>query len=184
MFSVLGENGRYDITRCLLSLIKDDGPPPVIMCLGNSFLKGDNFGPAVGDLLIYRHNIRTYVYGCKKRPLTPKNLLAVFGFIKKTHKAKILAIDAGVGNENGNVTIYRGGISPAAYKNMPPIGDYSLICDMGRYFKDTVSTPLQRKDALEEAAKEVAAGVSDALMLHRASRLNQQLINGLTSAGG
>ncbi len=175
MFVITAKNGRYDIIRCILSLIREDETPPVIMCLGNSFITGDNFGPKVGDLLIYGHNIRTFVYGCSKRPLTAKNAVSVFNFIRKTHKERILAIDAGLGKGTGNIAIYKGGITLASsYKNIPPIGDYSLICDLGSYFTDTVSTPFQRKKALDGIAEEIAAAVSDALLLYKACKLNTE----------
>lgn len=165
---------KYDIMRCLFSLIKTENMPPVIMCIGSAAKQGDNLGPLVGDLLINSHNIRTYVYGCRQRPLTANNVIAAYNFIRKTHKEKIITIDAAAGGEGEIVAVFKGGISPGAAtnKNMPQIGDYSVICNINAYFNQTVSTPPQRQNALNKIAENIACAVSDALILYGACKLS------------
>jgi len=154
-----------------------DSIAPVFMCIGSSRIKGDNLGPTVGELLTKKHNIKTYVYGTEKRPLTAKNVISVYNFVKKNHNAKIFVIDASIGNETdcGMVSVYKGGLSPAAAckKALPCIGDYSLICNVSMFFNQaTVSLMSARLLSVKEIAENIALGVNDALTLQRASSFN------------
>lgn len=168
---------KYKIMSSVLNLIENDTLPPVIMCVGSNNTAGDSLGPIVGELLTHKYNIRTYVYGTVNRPLTAANVIEVYNFIKKSHAGKIFVIDASLGNEsdNGTIQIFKGGISPAAafFKNMPCMGDYSLIANVNIFSsQNVVALASVRLKSIKALAENIAFAINDAIVLQKAYRLS------------
>jgi len=108
------------------------GKPPVILCIGSDVVLMDSLAPLIGTLLCDKHNINAFLYGTLKNPITAKDLLFCYKFIKKLHPGRcILSIDAAVGKQNeiGLVKINKDGLYPGLGVNkfFPKIGDYSIM---------------------------------------------------------
>lgn len=163
---------KYQITKQILSFIMNDKQPPIIMCVGCAKIQGDSLGPITGNLLIEKYNIRTYVYGTIKRPLTASNVISVYNFVKYTHNSKILVIDAAATQnyDYGKINIFKGGIKPAAayMKNLPRIGDYSITCNINMFFKNSITLMQNDNDNINQIAENIAIGINDALTLYKA----------------
>lgn len=168
---------KYKIVSCLLSLIGNDMLPPVFMCIGSDCAAGDMLGPAVGDLLTHKYNIGAFVYGTLKRPLTRENLLSTNNFIRRNHtSAKIFAIDSALGKkeDNGIITVYKGGLKPASAVNgsLPCVGDYSLTANVNVFcLENVVALKSARLSFVYGLAENIAFAVNDALSLYKACRL-------------
>lgn len=105
---------------------------PVIVCIGSDLAIGDSLGPLTGTKLYNLLNGKAYVYGTLKSPITAKETKTLSSTIKLLHpNSKILAIDAGVGNEGdvGLIKVSDYGLNPGlgVNKNLPKIGDASVI---------------------------------------------------------
>ena len=100
---------------------------PVIMCIGTDIVGGDCLGPIVGQLLI-KSGIPAYVYGTLSRPITASNLNEYYEFIRSNHLSTIIAVDACVGKDVGQVSVTKGSLRPgaAAGKDLPEVGDVSV----------------------------------------------------------
>ena len=173
---------RYKIMFSVLKLIEKDPLPPVIMCVGCNSTSGDKLGPLVGELLTHKYNIRTFVYGTVNRPLTAINVAPYYNFIKRNHTSKILVVDAALGSEKdyGVINIYKGGIKPAAamLKNLPCIGDYSLIANVSMFgTKNLTALAAANMKSIAEMAENIAFGIHDAIVLHKAFKMASSINN-------
>lgn len=172
---------KYKIMSSVLNLIENDILPPVFMCIGSDSATGDILGPAVGDLLTHKYNIKAFVYGTIKRPLTAENVISIHNFIRRNHMAsKIFAIDSSLGKEedNGTISIFKGGILPGAAlnKELPPVGDYSLTANVNVFCsKNIVSLASTRLNFVYEMAENIAFGINDALSLQKVCRLSNAI---------
>lgn len=111
---------------------------PIIICVGSDLTVGDSLGPFVGTKLIESENPSYFVYGTLKSPITAKEIKSLSENVKLIHpNSKILVVDAALGksSEIGYVKVLDGGIKPGlgVKKNLPLIGDVSIIAIVGEY---------------------------------------------------
>ena len=66
---------------------------PAILCVGNSKIIGDCFGPLVGESLISKYNIPIHIYGRKNRNITSSSLHDFYTMILQYHDG-ILVLDS------------------------------------------------------------------------------------------
>lgn len=103
----------------------------VFMCVGNSKVWYDSFGPIVGSLLTNTYKIKSYVYGNCEKNITRTNLLSYINFIKTKHfNKKIIVIDSAI-NDSPDIKIVvfrKGGVVCAYYENNVGIGDMGILC--------------------------------------------------------
>jgi len=165
---------RHRVSRAVLSLLDGDPEAPVIMCVGSTGAAGDALGPIVGELLTGKFNIKAYVYGTVKRPLTALTLLDTYNFIKRFHgSVKVIVVDASLGSEEekGSIIIKPEGIKPGAAlnKELPLLGDYSITANVGAKADNNMAALLTAPKAVVcELAENIAFGISDALKLQGA----------------
>ncbi|NLK17512.1 MAG: DUF1256 domain-containing protein [Clostridiales bacterium] len=162
---------RYIVTAEVLKLIWGEKRPPVFLCIGSSQLCGDRLGPAIGQLLVRKHDSRAFVYGTLERPVTRKNVLEAHDFIRKNHEGKLFAIDAALGmdEEKGMINIYRGGLKPAASAgcDLPMIGDFCLTVNVNSLsIEGVVALASVRERKINELGVNIAQAISDALTIH------------------
>lgn len=101
----------------------------VFLCVGNSNVVADCFGPLVGELLIKQYGLKNVV-GCLSHNITKKNLNKEINCIKQKYKnCKIVVVDAALGNiENvGYVNLINSGCVPACATSTLMVGDVSIL---------------------------------------------------------
>lgn len=171
-------NYKYNIMSAVLKHIERDSVLPVILCIGSGDIAGDSLGPLTGSLLTHKYKVRTFVYGTLNRQVTARNITAVYNFIKKTHKGKVIAIDAALGKCAHTVSVYKGGIMPAlaADKYFSPVGDYSIIANVNNLSCGDNEAMLKSASVenIKNLADNIAFAVNDAVMLYRAYRYTQK----------
>lgn len=128
-FNMFNEYTPDIICQSLKEIVREN--LPVFVCVGSDLIVGDSLGPIIGSLLKQK-GCRAYVYGTLNSPVTAKEIFYIKEYLTKIHKkAKIIAIDAALGQEEeiGNIKIYEKGIKPGlgVDKNLDEIGDISLI---------------------------------------------------------
>ena len=79
-YSYLGKNAKKNLAYEIGGKLIDASP--VFLCVGNSNVVGDCFGPLVGEILTNKYQIKR-VFGTLKHNVTSKNLAEVYDFIKK-----------------------------------------------------------------------------------------------------
>ena len=78
-YSYLGKNAKKNLAYEIGGKLIDASP--VFLCVGNSNVVGDCFGPLVGEILTNKYQIKR-VFGTLKHNVTSKNLAEVYDFIK------------------------------------------------------------------------------------------------------
>jgi len=119
------------------NFIKNNYNNLIFLCVGNSDVWYDSFGPIVGTLLKDKYNIPCFVYGNIYNNIKLSNLNNYIKWIKKIHfNKKIIVIDAALTNENNNILHIRKGETKCAYfnKDSLSIGDYSVLCPVKNEF--------------------------------------------------
>ena len=112
----------------------------VFVCVGNSDVWYDSFGPIVGSLLKHKINIPCFVYGDIDYNIKLNNLNNFIEWVKLKHfNKKIIVIDAALSDNNYNGLIFRfGQIKCAYFKNDSiPFGDYSVLCPIKKINNET-----------------------------------------------
>lgn len=102
---------------------------PVFLCVGNSGIVGDCFGPLVGEFLTKKYGIKQ-VFGNLCHNITSKNLEVECDKIKTLFPdSKIVVVDAALSQpENvGMVKFLTTGCIPACGTNFKIVGDFSLL---------------------------------------------------------
>ena len=103
----------------------------VFVCVGNSDVWYDSFGPIVGTILKNVFKLNVYIYGDINNNIKLKNLNNYIGFLnKKYFYKKIIVIDAALTDKDNNNLIFKEGKIKCAYfnNNSIPFGDYSILC--------------------------------------------------------
>ena len=157
-----------------MEIMRGSKAPPVVVCIGSDRVTGDCLGPLVGHLLTTKYNIKTFVYGTLRRPVTALNLSESAGFIRQAHpKSKVLAVDAALGRPEdvGLIRINKGGVYPgsAVSKVLPKVGDYSVIAvvNSGGGNAD-LKLNATRLNFVMLMAEAIAGGIYDALAVQGA----------------
>ena len=126
-YSYLGKNAKKNLAYEIGGKLIDASP--VFLCVGNSNVVGDCFGPLVGEILTNKYQIKR-VFGTLKHNVTSKNLAEVYDFIKlKFPFSKIVIVDAALTQEEnvGLINFLNSGCVPAHTTNFKIFGDYSLL---------------------------------------------------------
>ena len=157
------ENELNKIYKALFFCTNGLSLPPVILCIGSDRVTGDCFGPLVGEELIRRHNINTFVYGTLSTPVTALNIVDTAAFLKSRHPhRRVLAIDSALGikREIGCLRVFDEGLYPGAAvgKTLPKVGDFSLTATVAEQNPSELAwvrlgliVPLARAAAIEIA---------------------------------
>lgn len=112
------------------TLIENNFLDPVFLCVGNSNVVGDLFGPMCGEQL-KKANKNLKVFGTLNDNVTSKNLLKTYNFIKQKHPLNpVVIIDSALGEEEevGLVKLNNHGCLPAHKTNNIIMGN---ICVLG-----------------------------------------------------
>ena len=129
VFAVNGCN-VVKIAFCLLQMFVEFGnEQPIFLCVGNSNVVGDMFGPLCGDILKNNFKIKN-VYGTLTKNVTSKNLINVYNNIKQKHPlSPIVVLDASVGEceEVGTICLEDNGCLPAHNTNNVVMGNVSVL---------------------------------------------------------
>lgn len=165
----------------IITLSKNVGLNPIIACIGSTKIISDSFGPIVGQLLVEKHKISSPVIGTLLSPLNALNIVERMKTVILQYPCnKIIAVDAyESANNKDSVKIINGGIKPglATGKNLPRIGDFSIIASTLRYAGN--SCCLGRVYSLaDKVAKLIAYVVKTAEQISRNSppSLDQSII--------
>lgn len=110
-------------------IVNKGGNEPVFLCLGNSNVVGDLFGPMCGEILSKNFKIKN-VYGNLSNNITSKNLKQTFLEIKQKHPFNpLVVIDSALSEiyEVGNVKFLPYGCLPAHENNNTIMGDCCFL---------------------------------------------------------
>ena len=102
---------------------------PIYMCVGNSDLVADLFGPMCGEML-KNSNKNLKVFGTLSSNITSKNINQVYSFIKQKYPLNpIVVIDSALGEveEMGMVKFCFNGCLPAHTTNNTIMGNLSFF---------------------------------------------------------
>lgn len=140
------------------------GEIPVIVCIGTDAMIGDSLGPLCGTFIEQKRS-DVFVYGTLNKTITAKEVGTIIKFLNKVHpKNKILVIDAAIGarEDVGKIKIIDAPIKPGlgADKDLPPIGDASIISVISEKSKDNLAfTAYTRLSPVFLMAKIIAEAV-------------------------
>ena len=128
----------YLLAQKMLEML--GGEIPVIVCVGTDAAIGDSLGPLCGTFIENKRR-DLFVYGSLQKTITAKEIKTVRAFVQKVHPySKVLVIDAAVGKryDVGRIKISDSSIKPGlgADKDLPPIGDVSIIAIVGEKTKN------------------------------------------------
>ena len=102
---------------------------PIFLCVGNSNLVADLFGPMCGEML-KNSNKTLKVFGTLNSNVTSNNVNQVYKLIKQKYPLNpVVIIDSAVGEveELGRVKFCFGGCFPAHKTNTTIMGDFSFL---------------------------------------------------------
>ena len=102
---------------------------PIFLCVGNSNVVGDLFGPLCGEILKTKYKFK-YVFGDLKNNITSKNLIETYKFIKSNFPLNpICVIDASLCDvaSVGMLKFLPYGCLPACNSNTKVMGDFSIL---------------------------------------------------------
>ena len=166
IFNTFNRNNKKEVSNAIVNLYQTK--KPVIICVGSDLDVGDSLGPYIGTKLSEKLE-NSIVYGTLKSPITAKEIKTISEKIKQIHPAsKVLVIDAALGREDeiGYVKVQNKGIKPGlgVKKNLPEIGDVSIIGIVGTY-KNTINeqTEPTRLNLIYNIANTIIGGVEEAL---------------------
>ena len=103
----------------------------VFLCVGNSHVWYDSFGPIVGSLLQNKYNIQSFVYGNCENNITRSNLFDYIEFVKRKHfNKKIIVLDSAISDDFSleSVVFRKGEVVCAYYNNNVGAGHYGVLC--------------------------------------------------------
>ena len=137
-YSSKGKNVVTAIKERLWDILK--GEIPIFVCIGTDATIGDSLGPICGTFLENRMK-EEFVYGTLQKTVTAKEIKTIKTFVSKVHPfSKVLVIDAAVGKfeDVGYIKLCDAPIKPGlgANKDLPEIGDISIISIIGEHTKD------------------------------------------------
>jgi len=129
---------------CFENFLKKNKNNIVFLCVGNSDVWYDSFGPIVGDLLINKYNIKSFVYGNSENNIKLSNLNEYVDWVNKKHcNCKIIVIDAALSkNKNFNRLVFKKGKTKCAYYSSlsREVGDYSVLYPVKIEFRGNEET--------------------------------------------
>jgi putative sporulation protein YyaC len=108
----------------------------VIVCVGTDKVFGDALGPLVGTRLkqdLYPENI--HIFGTMNNPVHALNIHSYKKRIDKIKDAFVIAVDAALGPNVGNISIREAPLKPGAglKKKLPQVGHISIIGTVNTY---------------------------------------------------
>lgn len=153
----------------------------VVICIGTDRATGDSLGPLLGTFLSKRQNITESIkiYGTLDKPVHAKNIDEVLWDINNENSL-IVAIDASLGEFNhvGNIRVAEGCLLPGAGvgKNLPPVGDISITCNVNVGVHDSLSCIIIQNTRLSLVYR-MAESLDIALSNVLKNILNEQNLN-------
>lgn len=136
-------------------------PNVVVVCIGSEKITGDSLAPLVGELLVDRYNVKTFVYGTVSDSVNGKNMKEWLEFIETVHSgSKIVAVDAGLSYTDGVGTVkISASVFPkkAVKGEAMAVGDVGIVGVVGKVGKNPLSV-LMTVSALE--VEKIAAEIA------------------------
>ena len=117
------------------NFLKHNKDNVVFVCVGNFEVWYDSYGPIVGELLINKYNIPTFVYGNIKSNIKLSNLSSFVNWVKLVHfDKKIIVIDAALSNKGNKEVVFKSGPIKCAYYSDKgeTFGDYAILCPVNQ----------------------------------------------------
>lgn len=110
----------------LLNCVPKDIVDITYVCIGTDRSIGDSLGPMVGTILNYNNLM---VYGTIESPVHALNVFEYVDKLKEEKTEYVIAIDACIGTDKGEIKFRNGSIKPGAGagKKLPKVGDVSVI---------------------------------------------------------
>lgn len=125
-------NASKEVAHNDLAKVLPDSSSVVYMCIGCDKVLSDSLGPRVGSLVQQKMKKPIFIYGLLNNNISAVNLVTAYKLIKTFHSdKKIVVIDAAVGEKSqiGAISFSQKPLKPgsATNKNLPSIGDYSIM---------------------------------------------------------
>lgn len=136
---------------------------PIFLCVGNSNVVGDLFGPMCGEILSKKYKINNVV-GNLTHNITSKNLNSIYNSIKQNFPFnKIVVIDSALSHIEsvGNVKFLPYGCIPASSRNSEIMGNASILANVNVL---NVSGLMFLKSVKYKMVKVMAEFVCEAIM--------------------
>ena len=151
----------YDICPINRSLI--------FVFVGTDANIGDSLGPICGQITDFS-NRDCLFYGDLTNTITAKDVPYLVDFLKKTHPSSfIITVDAALGAQDdiGVIKVCKNGIKPGlgVNKDLPAVGDASIIAVVGEKRLNYGLTGVLRLGAVFKIAKTISDGISEFLSL-------------------
>lgn len=145
----------------------------VFLCVGNSKVWFDSFGPTMGSLLMHL-DLEKFIYGNLRANITSRNIGEYVDMIYKLHiDPFIVVFDNALSKENVGLVVREGPIECAAFsENSTTVGDLSVIFNVTREF---ISSP-DNCDQMRKAVKKVARFLHFALTHGKAAGREHSLL--------
>lgn len=160
----LNENASATIKEALLRSCQGCQSVTIVF-IGTDANVGDSLAPMAGSLT-FSGGAQIFTYGNLNTPITAKDVPFITEFVKNAHpQSKTIAIDAAVGSKEdlGSIKILQKSIRPGlgVNKNLPPIGDVSIIGVVAERSKSTFSALGYAKiSGVYAMAKVIADGIN------------------------
>lgn len=164
------ENVLNEFKNAFYKVIKDyyskNNDALVVLNIGTDKCIGDSLGPLIGYKLKEINLSDVYIYGNLEEPVMATNLKEKIKEIyDRFTNPFVIAIDAALGENVGNIIIKPGGIKPGAGvdKNLPTVGDISItgivnICCLNKsisLFVTRLSIVMNMADIISDGLKTV-----------------------------
>ena len=155
----------YDICPINQSLI--------FVFIGTDANIGDSLGPICGQITDFSTR-NCLFYGDLTYTITAKDVPCLVEFLKQTHpSAFIVTIDAALGahEDIGVIKVCKNGIKPGlgVNKDLPAVGDASIIAVVGEKKADFGLNSVLRLGAVFKIANTISDGITEFLSLRAAS---------------
>ena len=122
---------NIELANCIEKIKKTSLTRDVVfLCVGNSKVWYDSFGPMMGSLLQF-FGVKNYVYGNIRSNIHKDNIHEYIKIINKFHYNPYIVVfdNAFSNNDEFGIKIMEDGVECAAFSNDPAyVGDLSILC--------------------------------------------------------
>ena len=141
----------------------------IFVFIGTDANIGDSLGPICGQITDFSGRTCLF-YGDLTNTITAKDVPYLVDFIKQTHPSSfIVTVDAALGSKDdiGVIKVCKNGIKPGlgVNKNLPEIGDASIIAVVGEKKLNYGLNSVLRLGAVFKIAKTISDGITEFLSL-------------------
>ena len=156
-------NLPYAIAKSLENYLKMPAEGLIFLFVGSDSNIGDSLAPLCGTIFSKKVQ-NAFNYGGLGRIIGAKEVPYAISFIEKCHPStKIVVIDAAVGKKEdvGMIKVQNVGIKPGlgANKNLPKVGDLSVIGILGEKRADGRTFTASRLSQVYKMAENIANGL-------------------------